>query len=113
MPDSETAPDSGEATVFVPFNGTPARYRRIAVWGSIGIHLYLFVGYWAIKTFLAGEQWPADWVPPVVAVASCAWFARLAYRWMMRLDAQYGRGGGWDLVPTKVKLPWERPRTKK
>lgn len=103
---------TGEATIFTPFSGSPKLYRRIAIWGSVGIHLYVFVGYWAIKAFLAGEKWPTDWFPATIALVSCILFARMSYRWIMRLDAQYGRGGGWDLVPTQVKLPWEKPRRK-
>lgn len=95
-----------------PFPGTPKIYKRIAIWGSYGFHAYLFVGYWAIKTFIAGETWPTSWVPAVVAVVSATLFAYYAYRWIMRLDAQYGRGSGWVLISTRVKLPWERPRRK-
>jgi len=52
-------------------------------------------------------------VPPVAAIVSALWFARFSYRWMMRLDAQYGRGSRWQLDSTIVKLPTERPRKKK
>ncbi|MDE2561133.1 MAG: hypothetical protein KGL48_02700 [Sphingomonadales bacterium] len=102
-----------EAAISSPFPGTPATYLRIAVLGTIAIHVYLFAGYWAIKTFLAGEAWPTSWVPLAATVASAAFFSRLAYRWIMRLDAQYGRSSGWVQVTTTVKLPWERPRKKK
>lgn len=98
---------TGETSVRLPFSGSPARYRRIALWGSLGLHLYLFVGYWAIRTFLVGEAWPASWVTPALTVASSLWFAHFAYRYIMRLDAQYGSGGGWVLHSTRVKLPWE------
>lgn len=95
-----------------PFPGTPAMYRKIAIWGSLGLHAYLFVGYWAIKVFLAGEKWPTSWVPLAVTVVSAALFARFSYRWIMRLDARYGRGSGWILHSTRVKLPFEKPRRK-
>lgn len=114
LDETESAADWEEvaAAIASPFNGTPALYRRIAIWGSIGVHLYLFGGYWAIKTFLAGETWPTDWIPAAIALGSCAWFARTAYRWIMRLDARYGRGGGWLLLPARVKLPWEKQHRK-
>lgn len=101
-----------EVTDARPFPGTPAIYRKIAIWGSLGLHAYLFIGYWAIKTFLAGEQWPTSWVPLAVTVVSAALFARFSYRWIMRLDARYGRGSGWILHSTRVKLPFERTRKK-
>ena len=95
-----------------PFGGTPKDYRRIALWGSLGFHAYLFAGYWAIKNFLAGESWPTSWTPALITIASALLFARFSYRWIMRLDAQYGRGSGWILNPTQVKLPMEKPRKK-
>lgn len=95
------------------FAGGPADYRKIAIWGSLGFHAYLFFGYWAIKTFLAGEVWPTSWVPPLITIVSAILFARFSYRWIMRLDAQYGRGSGWVLESTSVKLPMEKPRNRK
>lgn len=109
MQDSAADP---EATGARPFSGTPAIYRKIAIWGSVGLHAYLFIGYWAIKTFLAGETWPTSWLPLALAVVSAALFARFSYRWIMRLDARYGRGSGWILHSTRVKLPFERQRRK-
>jgi len=113
MSDSVNSVQEGEIAAATPFSGNPAKYRRIAIWGSIVCHAYLFLGYWAIKTFLAGETWPTSWFAPVATVASALWFARFSYRWIMRLDAQYGRGSGWVLNPTTVKLPMEKPRKKK
>ncbi len=92
------------------FAGTPALYRKIAIWGSIALHAYLFLGYWAIKVFLAGEAWPASWAPPAITLLSAAWFARFSYRWIMRLDARYGRGSNWEFDSVRDKLPRERSR---
>jgi len=91
-----------------PFAGNPKRYRRLAIWGSIVIHAYLFFGYWAIKTFVAGEQFPSSWLVPAGVVASAIWFAFFSYRWTMRLDAQYGSGSRWIMESAQIKLPRER-----
>ena len=106
-------PDEVQAAIDNPFPGNPKTYFRIAAWGSIGIHAYLFFGYWAIKVFLARQEWPTGWFVPVATMVSALFFARFSYRWIMRLDAQYGRGSGWALETTSVKLPWERQRKKK
>lgn len=98
-----------EAAGARPFSGSPAKYRRFAVWGSVAFHAYLLVGYWAIKRYLVGEPWPTNWWPVLGGVASAALFARFAYRWIMRLDAQYGLGSGWVLQSTTIKLPRENP----
>lgn len=104
--------NTNAASEFVPFSGNPKRYRTIAIVGSIGFHAYLFFGYWAIKVFLAGQPWPTGWEVPVATLASMLFFARFSYRWIMRLDAQYGKGSGWTMEPTEVKLPRERKRAK-
>jgi len=113
MTDIDKAQADPEIAAARPFGGTPRQYLRLAVWGSLALHAYLFFGYWAIKHFLAGEAWPNGWLVPAATVASALWFARMSYRWVMRLDAQYGRGGGWELKSTSVKLPTERRRAKK
>lgn len=97
----------------VPFSGQPRTYLRIAVLGSIALHAYLFAGYWAIKVFVAGEAWPRSWFPVVATIVSAAVSARVAYRWIMRIDAQYGRGSGWLMESTRLKLPWETARGRK
>ena len=48
--------------------------------------------------------------PVLTAVVFTSIFARAAYRWMMRLDAQYGSGKGWTLESQMVKLPERAPR---
>ncbi|MEZ5946973.1 MAG: hypothetical protein R3C04_09025 [Hyphomonas sp.] len=96
----------------MPFSGSPQKYLRLCVIGSLAIHAYLFLGYWAIRNFLADDPWPKGWLVPVLTVVSAVWFAWYSYRWIMRLDAQYGRGSGWILEPVTVKLPWEKSRKK-
>ena len=113
MTDQPSSIASEDISASLPFSGTPAKYLKICIFGSIGIHAYLFFGYWAIKTFLAHEPWPNGWLVPVLTIASAVWFAWYSYRWIMRLDAQYGRGSGWIQEPVTVKLPWEKPRRKK
>lgn len=93
---------------FQPFPGHPRFYRRIAIFGSLGVHLYLLAGFYIVKNFLAGEAWPTTWVPIAVGFASMLLFAHFSYRWIMRLDAQYGKGSSWILEPTMVKLPRQR-----
>lgn len=110
MNETGTVDEEGLVAARTPFPGTPAIYRRIAIFGSIGIHAFLFAGYWVIQTSLAGECWPTNWWPPVLTIGSALLFARFAYRWIMRLDAQYGRGSGWELKQSLVKLPFERQR---
>jgi hypothetical protein len=92
----------------------PAKYLKICVLGSIGIHAYLFFGFWAIKVVPGShEPWPNDWLVPMLTVSrQPIWFAWYSYRWVMRLDAQYGRGSGWIQEPVTVKLPWEKSRPK-
>lgn len=93
-----------------PFSGTPARYRRISIGLAIGIHLYLYLGMLFFHGWMGGAEWVFGWKPAAVAVVSCVVFARQAYRWIMRLDAQYGSGSGWSLPTRSVKLPEPRRR---
>ncbi len=103
--------DNGSVAHMGTFSGTPALYRKLAIFGSIGVHLYLFVGFYLLKNFLAGEPWPTNAVPIVAGLISTLLFTFFSYRWIMRLDARYGRGSGWDLVSTTVKLPWQKTKT--
>jgi hypothetical protein len=93
-----------------PFTGTPARYRRISIGMSVGIHAYLYLGMLLFHGYLGGAEWVYGWKPAAVAAVSCLLFARQAYRWIMRLDAQYGSGSGWSLPTRSVKLPEPRRR---
>ncbi len=93
-----------------PFSGTPARYRRISIVVSIAIHGYLYLGMLFFHGYLGGAEWVFGWKPAVFALVSCVVFARQAFRWIMRLDAQYGSGAGWSLPTRSVKLPEPRQR---
>ena len=69
-----------------------------------------FLAFALIKYWLHGDTWVFGWKPVLVTVLFAAWFGRTMYRWMMRLDAQYGRGSGWVLESVRVKLPELRSR---
>lgn len=90
----------------------PAHYLRIAILMSIGIHAYLYIGMIVLTYWVNGQAWILGWKPAVVAVLSTLIFMRIAYSWMMRLDARYGRGSGWTLVSKQVKLPEIATRSK-
>ncbi|MGI9292721.1 MAG: hypothetical protein ACR2PS_01955 [Pseudomonadales bacterium] len=87
------------------FSGNPKSYLRIAITGSILFNLYLYLGLAGILYFLHGQTWPFGWKPILITVLFTAFFARAAFRWIMRLDAQYGTGKGWRMVSQTVKLP--------
>lgn len=87
------------------FSGNPKTYLRIAVIGSIFFNLYLYLGLAGIQYFMHEETWLFTWKPILITVLFTAFFARAAYRWIMRLDAQYGTGKGWRMVSQTVKLP--------
>lgn len=97
-------------THVMPFSGTPRRYRTISIAMSIGIHLWLYLGMLFLHGHLGGAEWVFGWKPAAVAAASAALFARFAFRWIMRLDAQYGSGSSWSLPRRVVKLPEPRVR---
>ena len=92
----------------MPFSGTPQKYFKLCIVGSIAIHAYLFIGYWAIKNLLAAESWPNGWLWPVITLVSTVWFGWYSYNWILRLDARLGKGSGWIQEPITVKLPWEK-----
>ena len=81
----------------VEFSGTPEAYRKVAVIGSVLLNLYLYLGMVVLLYVVNDQDWILGWKPMLVAVLFATWFARAAYRWIMRLDAQYGSGraGNW------------------
>lgn len=87
------------------FPWNPKRYARLAVLLSVGIHTYLYLGMIGIVYLLNHQDWILGWKPLAAAAVSAVVFGRLAYSWIMRLDAQYGSGSGWRLVSRSVKLP--------
>ena len=105
--------DSKEAqTRELVFSGSPQAYLRIAVCGSILLNAYLFFGLATIEYVFQGETWLFSWKPVLVTVLFTAVFARVAYRWIMRLDAQFGSGKGWRMVQQTVKFPEQVFRSK-
>jgi hypothetical protein len=102
-----------EKTTYLEFPGTPAAYLKIAIALSLGMNLFLYLGMVGLLYGLNDQEWILGWKPLVIAVVFSAWFARAAYRWIMRLDAQYGSGRGWKLESQMVKLPDRVTREKK
>lgn len=94
----------------VPFSGSPKLYLKWCIIGSIVFHSYVLFGYWFIKNVIVGVPWPESYWPIIATILWTAFFARMAYRWIMRLDAQYGRGKGWEMESITVKLPYEKAR---
>jgi hypothetical protein len=102
-----------EKIVFSEFSGTPAAYLKIAVALSLGLNLFLYVGMVVLLYAVNDQDWILGWKPMLITAVFTAWFARAAYRWIMRLDAQYGSGRGWSLESQMVKLPDRVTRARK
>jgi hypothetical protein len=94
-----------EKIIYKEFTGTPAAYLKICVALSVGLNLFIYLGMVGLLYGLNDQEWILGWKPAVIALVFAAWFARAAYRWIMRLDAQYGSGRGWTLDSQMVKLP--------
>ncbi len=89
----------------VEFPGNPKLYLRIAVISSLLWVVGIYGGTALILYLSSGKTALLDWKLLLGAAIFTAWYARFAYRWMMRADAQWGSGSGWDLQEHKVKLP--------
>lgn len=94
-----------ETIAHAEFTGTPRTYLRIAIGGAIALNAYLYLGMIALVYGLNGQTWILGWKPALIAALFTVFFARTAYRWIMRLDAQYGSGKSWKLESQKIKLP--------
>jgi len=94
-----------ETFAYMEFSGNPRIYFRIAVGGAIALNTYLYLGMIALVYGLNGQDWILGWKPALIAVLFTAFVARTGYRWIMRLDAQYGSGKSWKLETQRVKLP--------
>lgn len=90
------------------FSGNPKKYLRLAIISSIAISLYLYFGLAAVIYLHDGATWLFSPRPILITVVFAALYARTTYRWMMRLDAQYGTGKGWVLESRSLKLPERR-----
>ncbi len=96
---------NNETPSYPEFSGTPARYKKIAYTAAVVINLYLYLGMVLILYVVNGKDWILGWKPAVIAVVFAFVFARIAFGWMMRLDAQYGSGRSWKLESQMVKMP--------
>jgi len=92
------------------FSGNPKKYLRFAIASALVINLYLYFGLALVLYLYDGATWLFTLKPIVVLVVFTALYARTSYRWMMRLDAQYGTGKGWELESRMLKLPERRIR---
>lgn len=92
------------------FSGNPRRYRQIAIWSTVGLAIWIYGAFAAIQYFGYGQTWPLGWKPLLITTVFAIWYGRYFYRSMMRLDAQYGGGGSWQLTSRMVKLPELRQR---
>lgn len=95
---------------YTEFTGSPALYRKIAMAVTLYVNGGAFLVFALIKYWLHGETWVFGWKPVLITLLFTAWFGRTMYRWMMRLDARYGRGSAWVLESVRVKLPELRIR---
>ncbi len=96
--------------VEIPFSGSPKKYKKIAVVGSIILNTYLYLGMVGLIYVLNDQDWILGWKPISIATVFAILFARIAYGWIMKLDAQTGTGRGWKLESEAIKLPERRPR---
>jgi hypothetical protein len=87
------------------FPGTPRLYKRIAVSMAVGLLIWLYGGLVLVRYLWNGDTHLLSWKVALFAVLFAAWYARFAYRWMMRADGQFGSGSGWELKEYSVKLP--------
>ena len=87
------------------YMGNPKLYRKLAIGMAAYISISTYLVFSSIKYFLHGETWVFGWKPIAIAVVFALFFSRMAFRWIMRLDAQYGSGSSWTLESVQVKLP--------
>jgi hypothetical protein len=87
------------------FSGNPKLYLKISVYSAIYIFVWLYGGTALIMYLWSGETWLLNWKILLFVVVFTAWYGRYTYRFMMRLDGQYGSGSGWTLNEERVKLP--------
>ena len=99
---------NNEMSNYPEFSGSPERYRKIAYGGAVLINLYLYLGMVFIIYFINGQEWILGWKPALIAVLFTIALARIAFGWIMRLDAQYGSGRSWKLESQMVKMPERR-----
>ena len=87
------------------FSGTPKKYLRMSIILSLALNSFLYLGMVFLQYGLNDKNWILGWMPLLIAVLFTIWFARASYRWIMRLDGQFGSGKGWSLESRPIKLP--------
>jgi len=95
----------GTKTMTTPFPGNPKLYLRIAVLSTIALVVWLYGGTVLIQYLWSGKTSLLGWKIMLAVAVFALWYGRFAYRWMMRLDGQYGSGSGWTFSEVMVKLP--------
>jgi len=90
------------------FPGNPRLYKRIAIAVAVWLLVWLYGGLVLVQYLWNGETRFLNWKVALFAILFAAWYARYAYRWMMRADSQFGSGSGWVLKECTVKLPEPR-----
>jgi len=95
----------GTKTMTTPFPGNPKLYLRIAVLSTIALVVWLYGGTVLIQYLWSGKTTLLGWKVMLAVIVFALWYGRFAYRWMMRLDGQYGSGSGWIGNEVTVKLP--------
>ena len=94
-----------ESKTNIEFTGHPRQYLRICIVLSAVWLLWIYGGTALVQYLWNGSTGLLGWKPMLGALLFTAWYTRWAYRWMMRGDAQWGKGSGWVLVEKTVKLP--------
>lgn len=95
------------------FPGNPKQYRKASIIIAVYVSVSVYVAFGLVKWFVHDELLLNDWKALLVIALFIPLYARFCFRWMMRLDAQYGSGRSWHLESCRVKLPEFRPPNKK
>jgi hypothetical protein len=92
------------------FPGNPRLYKRQAILLSCAAHGWIYLFFTITKYVGNGENWFGRWQLILGLVLSACITVHLHYKWVMRIDAQYGKGSAWELKEVTVKLPVLRAR---
>ena len=96
----------------IEFSGSPAKYKKITLVGSLVLNAYLYLGMVGLVYGLNGNDWILGWQPILFTLVWAFLFSKIAFGWIMKLDAQVGSGKGWSLDSAPIKLPERRVRPK-
>ena len=103
---------ASEQPVGIEFSGNPAKYKKITLVGSFVLNTYLYLGMVGLVYGLNGSDWILGWKPILLTVVWAFVFSKIAFGWIMKLDAQVGSGRGWALDSAPIKLPERRAPSK-